>query len=99
MPRKVRLNWAEQKARRTRYSKVFELGNGQSLELYSNSTSAYITAVSRNVMKDCPVVIGPIDLPRDQWLILAETAAKIADLLKTGRSKRDKGYRLDPELY
>jgi hypothetical protein len=84
-----------------KYSKTMELGNGQRFEMCANSKNGYFTTISRNVLKDAPVVVGPTDLNREQWLELAEVCTKIASLVKSRNIKEffNPNSPLDSELY
>ena len=75
-----------------RFNKVFNLGNGQSLDLSATANHGYLTTFSRNVLKDVPVVIGPVDLTKEQWLELAGQCEKIAGLLSSCRKPERELY-------
>ena len=85
--------------RRVRYNKSLNLGNGKRIELSATSIGGYFTAVSRDVMKDTPIVIGPLSLNRDQFLELAEQCTEVAELMRKKIYKPKPLSRIDPELY
>jgi hypothetical protein len=77
---------------RVRFNKVLNLGNGQCLDLSATSNRGYLTTFSRNVLKEAPVVIGPVDLTKEQWLELAGGCTKIAGLLSRSRKPERELY-------
>jgi hypothetical protein len=58
---------------------------------WNRSLAGYLTAVSKNVLTEAPIVIGPLNLPRDEWLALAKYCTEIAELLAK-RGEKD-AYR------
>jgi hypothetical protein len=83
---------------RLRYRKIFDLGNGQSFQLTCSSKKGHFTAVSYDVMREMPLVVGPIELAPDTWLEIAEICTKIAGLIGE-RDYSPHRARVDPELY
>ena len=70
---------------RLRKHLVFD-GN-QRLVFDATTYKGYLTVISRNMVSGAPVVIGPLDLRRDEWLALSEHCRAVAELL-AGRNYR-----------
>jgi len=69
--------------------------NNQKLLLEFTFYHGYLTAVSKNVLTGMPIVIGSIQVEREQWLALAEHCQAIA-----GKLSPKKNYAtVPPELY
>jgi hypothetical protein len=64
---------------RLRKQLVFDAN--QRLVFDATTYKGYLTVISRNMLSGAPVVIGPLDLRRDQWLALSEHCRAVAKLL------------------
>ena len=66
---------------------------------WNHMLAGYLTAISKNMLTEAPIVIGPIELDRDAWLALAGHCTEIADLLAKRGYKDEHKRKTRHELY
>ena len=55
----------------------------------------YLTAISKNLLTELPIIIGPLELNRNRWLELAESCKEVAGML----DRRTYKTRKEVEIY
>jgi hypothetical protein len=71
----------------------------QRLLIEAGAYHGYLIAISKNMLSGLPLVIGPLDLRRDQWRALSEHCRIVAKLLQGRKYKFSPSDKHPEEIY